>query len=38
VNNGKVVRTVQLNDRDGIILLRATATKIPEAPTDFSAH
>jgi hypothetical protein len=37
-NSGKVVRTVTLNDRDGIILLRTTKVATPEAPTDFTVH
>jgi hypothetical protein len=38
VNNGQLVRTVQLNDRDGLILLRTTTTKTPEAPTNFTVQ
>jgi hypothetical protein len=32
VNNGQVTRKVQLNDRDGIILLRLKPTPLPSAP------
>jgi putative glycosyl hydrolase-like family 15 (GHL15) protein len=32
VNSGKTVRTVKLNDRDGIILMRAKPAKRPAAP------
>jgi hypothetical protein len=35
VNNGQVTRTVALNDRDGIVLLRANAVPRPGAPTLF---
>jgi len=33
VNSGKTVRTVHLNDRDGIILMRPKPAKRPAAPT-----
>jgi hypothetical protein len=32
VNSGKTVRTVHLNDRDGIILMRVKPAKRPAAP------
>ncbi len=32
VNNGATVRTVHLNDRDGVVLLRTAIVKQPEAP------
>ncbi len=32
VNNGQLTRKVQLNDRDGIILLRVKPTPLPSAP------
>lgn len=32
VNNGQLTRKVQLNDRDGIILLRLKPTPLPSAP------
>jgi hypothetical protein len=32
VNNGQVTRKVQLNDRDGIILLRLKPAPLPSAP------
>jgi Hypothetical glycosyl hydrolase family 15 len=33
INSGQTVRTLTLQDRDGIILLRLTPTKIPQAPS-----
>lgn len=40
VNNGATVRTVTLQDRDGIILLRpgSTSEATPEAPANFSVN
>jgi hypothetical protein len=38
VNNGQTVRTVTLNDRDGIILLRTGAVAQPEVPGSFSVQ
>jgi hypothetical protein len=33
VNSGQTVRTLTLQDRDGIILMRLTAVKVPQAPS-----
>jgi hypothetical protein len=33
VNNGQKTRTVKLNDRDGIILKRVNAKKLPKSPS-----
>ena len=38
VNNGQVTRKVQLNDRDGIILLRLKPTSAPSAPKLVGVH
>ncbi len=38
VNNGQTVTSVTLNDRDGIILLRASAAARPEMPASFSVQ
>jgi hypothetical protein len=37
-NNGQVVRTVTLQDRDGIILMRKTPLKRPKAPQNITAQ
>jgi hypothetical protein len=39
VNNGATVRTVTLQDRDGIVLLRKGTTEYtPEAPAGFTVN
>jgi hypothetical protein len=38
VNNGATVRTVTLQDRDGIVLLRKAAQAAPEVPGNFSVN
>ena len=38
VNNGQLTRKVQLNDRDGIILLRLQAAARPSAPKLVGVH
>lgn len=38
VNNGQLTRKVQLNDRDGIILLRLKPTHAPSAPKLVGVH
>jgi hypothetical protein len=38
VNNGQVVRTVTLQDRDGIFLMRVEKAAQPEVPLNFTVH